>query len=97
MKLNKKNKPQERILCVDAFNLYNRKPGQKAGEGGSKSFFDSIVKKFGGNKRKMYSVKSVIDMKRFTAIEFSIILKPEPKLEEYKHLHYRCYHPDHVS
>ena len=59
LKLHQKNKPKERILCIDAFNLYNRKPGEKNNEGGSKSFFDSIVKKFGGNKRKMYSVKSV--------------------------------------
>lgn len=61
-KISLKKKPKERVLCIDAFNLYNRKPGEKNAEGGSKSFFDSIVKKLGGNKRKMYAIKSIVHL-----------------------------------
>jgi hypothetical protein len=36
-------------------------------------------------------------MHRINPIEFCIILKPEPKLDEKKAIYYRCHKPDDAS
>lgn len=73
-KINKKGKQHEKILCIDAFNLYNKKPGQKQADNGSKSFFDNISKKLFQSKRKMYSVKFIRGIQRYNLTEFRILI-----------------------
>ena len=71
LKFNKKNKPSEKILCIDAFNLYNKKPGQKTQDNaGSKSFVQKMGIALFGKKHKMFSVKTVMQLQRFTPTDF---------------------------
>lgn len=96
LKINKKGRQQERILCIDAFNLYNKKHGQKQ-DVGSKSFFSDISKKLFQSKRKMYSVKFIRAIQRQNLTEFRILIQPEPKIEDFKELRYKTLNPDDCS
>lgn len=70
VKFNKKNKPKERILCIDGFNLWHRKSENDRG------FFSSLVPtnllKSSKNKQKPISTIVALSRPENTSTRFVI-------------------------
>ena len=87
-KFNKKNKPKERILCIDGFNLRHRKSAENQG------FFSSLVPTnlLKSSKNKQKPISQIISVQRLSENEFMIFYR-----ENMKEVRYQTKSPDDCS
>lgn len=69
IKYNKKNKPQDRMLCIDGFNIYTKELTKDAKKGGAQSaapgaqsgsLWNTFTNKVLGVKQKKRPITSII-------------------------------------
>ena len=100
-KINKKNKPCEKVLCIDGFNIWHRerKEGQtqQAGNSGG-SLWQSFSQKFLQKSAKKHPISSILKIARFDQNSFAITFSvPDKPYEPLKTTRYQVANPDDCS